>query len=371
MPIRHGSAAARRAPPTPPQVRGGASCAINWFALSVRLADTLNDNMVLFAEEVTMTTLSALRAWAAAAAMASLMFGGGAQAANVSLESAVGSVTQGTTFQLRLHIDGFSGATGDSLAGFNLRLNFDPAAVSFQGFDFLDSASSVNQLDFTEVGGFGFLGDAFLDGASVVAFGLSGNSDAVLDASQADAFDLLRLNFRAEATAVTALFLIATADPSLLFVDTNASGLAVTFGPDRLAINITGGTLPTPGSASLALLALALLGGWSAARRRCRAALGAGLAACVALGSGSAAMAAGPAATSPVPAATAAAGATPALQGVVLEVVGQRIKVRGQDGQVRWYSATGPLPERIVNKPVRGVTRAVGDAVAIEQLSFE
>jgi hypothetical protein len=316
--------------------------------------------------------MTALRAWAAAGAIAFLMLCGSALAATVSLQSALSSVAQGSTFQLRLYIDGFSGSGADSLAGFDLRLNFDPAAVSFQGFDFVDSSSGVNQLDVAELGSFGFLGDAYVDGSNVVAFGLSGNSDAVLDANQANAFDFLRLNFRAEAVGVSALFSIATADPGLLFVDTSASGLPVTFATDWLAIGITsgsGGTVPTPGSAFLTLLALAVLAGSSLARRIRRAPWAAGLLACVALGSGSAAFAAG--SPSNPPTATASSGAKPAVQGVVLEVVGQRFKVRGPDGQLRWFTATGLLPERIVNKPVRGVTRVVGDAIALEQLSFE
>ena len=59
------------------------------------------------------------------------------------------------------------------------------------------------------------------------------------------------------------------------------------------------------------------------------------------------------------------------LQGTVVEVAGQRFKVRGADNQARWYTATAALPPQIVNKRVYGAPRAVGDTLAMDQISFD
>lgn len=294
-----------------------------------------------------------------------------ASAAQVNLVSTAGSATVGSTFQLRLHVDGLTAAINDSLSAFDLGLTFDPTVVSLVGFDFMDTASGSNALDLPEPGGFGFLGDVADLGGSLSAFGLSGNSSAVLDASQSDAFDFLRLTFRADAPSAAALFSLDTTSPFLLFVDSASGLLPVTFGADQVSITINGGggTVPLPGSATLVSLALLLLGGVSIARRRGLSARRVGAGACLALALSAPALAAGPA---PAPAATgAAASGNPAPQGVVLEVIGQRFKLRGADGQVRWYTSTTRLPERIVNKQVTGVPRPVGDTMVMDQLNFQ
>ena len=283
-----------------------------------------------------------------------------AQAATVSLTSSASSVAVGDVFTVRLGISDLSGASGDSLSSFDIALAFDSSAVSWLGFSFDDGASGQNQLDWPEAGSFGFLGDAFDGGAgSIVAFGLSGNSAAELDAQQADAFDFLTLSFRALAPTASALFSLDTSDPALLFVDSDAARLGVAFGSTAatVAIGSGGGTgVPEPGSAWLVLGALGLL---AARRRAARRVLGAGAAALALAGP---ALAAEPARTAPQVAPVA---------GTVVQVQGQRMKIKAANGSERWATTGTPLTPQHVGKRVRGDGRAVGDTVLIAKPVFE
>jgi hypothetical protein len=285
-----------------------------------------------------------------------------AQAATVSLTSSASTVAVGDVFTVRLGIADLSAASGNSLSGFDIALAFDSSAVSWLGFSFDDGASGQNQLDWPEAGGFGFLGDAFGGGpGSIVAFGLSGNSAAELDAQQADAFDFLTLSFQALAPTASALFSLDTSDPALLFVDSDAARLGVSFGSTVATVAIGGGStgVPEPGSAWLVLGALGLL---AARRQAARRVLGAGAAGVAALALAGPALAAEPARTAPQVAPVA---------GTVVQVQGQRMKIKAANGSERWATTGTPLTPQHVGKRVRGDGRAVGDTVLIAKPVFE
>lgn len=308
------------------------------------------------------------RRWHALAIACVLYAAAPTQAAVVSLlASGPASVLVGDTFEVRLNIAGLGIAAGDSLSAFDLAFSFGAGAVSFQGFDFIDVVSGLNELDLTEPGGFGFLGDVDASGApgTLAAFGLSGNSAAVLDAMQAGTFDFLRLRFRADNAALGTVVALNTTLSTAPFVDSNANLLAVTPGTQRLVFDISAAptSVPEPTSASLVLLSLLAVAVAGGLRRR--ATLAATVAACAL--AAPAVAATEPAAAAPV----AAAAKRPVLQGTVVEVAGQRFKVRGADNQARWYTATAALPPQIVNKRVYGAPRAVGDTLAMDQLSFD
>jgi len=305
------------------------------------------------------------RAAVIAASLASALWAGAAQAALVSLTPSTSSLAVGEVVSLRLSIADLSAASGSSLGGFDLSLHFDNTAVAWLGFSLVDTASGLNQLDWTEAGSFGFLGDALDTGTgSISAFGLSGNSAAVLDALQADSFDFITFSFLALAPASSALFSIDPTDPALLFVDSDASALAVSFGATSASVTIGAGTaIPEPSSLLLVLGALGLLlalrqtGARATTRRLAASAAALVLAA-----------AAGPAMADPakaIPAATAAAALRAPVSGTVVQVQGQRLKVKAADGSERWYTTGTPLTQEHTGKQVRGVSRPVGDAALV------
>lgn len=309
-------------------------------------------------------TIRAARQWLAPA-LAALACCSAASAAQVSLLTASTTVQVGAAVEVRVQMSGLSAAAGDSLSAYDFGIAFDASSLSFTGFNLIDSASGQNQLDFTEAGSFGFLGDVTSTGTGTLsAFGLSGNSAAVLDLQQADQFDVLRLFFIANTVASAAQILLNLGVSSSPFVDSGSGLLAVTPAATSLALNIvnaSGGTVPEPTTLALGVLALCVAG---ASRRRMRrapllAALALPLAALPAL------------AAQPAAPPAAAQAAAPAPLGVVVEAVGQRFKVRDASGAMRWYTARAPLPAQIVNKRVSGVPRPMGDAVAVDQIRFD
>lgn len=317
-----------------------------------------------------MRSLAAILGALVLGAAPALLMPGSAMAGVVSLSSSASSVTVGDSFTLSFRIDGLTGAAADSLAGFDLKLGFDASAVQLSGYGFDDSGSGLNQLDLPEAGGFGFLGDAGVvaGGGAVGVFGLSGNSGALLDSDQADAFVFLTLRFLALADSPAAQFSLDLSDPDLLFADSDSGALAVSFQNSALSVSIgpNNGTVPEP--SSLALAGLALL---ACLRGRRRGAMAAGTAMLVL--SPLAFAADVPAATKPaaqvaVSKADAKAGA---VDGVVVEVRGQRLKVRGADGNEAWFTTSAPVGSEVLNKRVRGVAKTMGDSQQLDAPKFD
>jgi len=296
--------------------------------------------------------------------VALLAFTGLASAGVVNLTSSASSVAVGDLFTLRIKIDGLTAAVGDSLSGFDLKFSFDSTAAAYQGASFVDAASATNQLMLPEASAFPFQGDVSPIGMSTLnGFALSGNSDAVLDAEQADEFVFLSLTFKALAETAAARFGIDVSDPDLLFTDAAGGLFQVSFGTPALAVQIVqgGGGQVLPEPPMLALTGLALLLTTCGRRRRLAGAL-----------SGLALSLTGlvtPAHAQTAPVVTASAGV--AVEGRVVEVRGQRLKLRNAAGVETWYTVTAPISAGLLNKLARGQARPVGDSMLLDGPRFD
>lgn len=308
---------------------------------------------------------------------------GAASAAVINVSSASSSLSVGQNFSVNFSISGLTGALNDSLSGFDIDIHFNPAAMQLTGFGFTDPASGQNQLDLPEAGAFPFLGDALVSGNLIDAFGLSGNSAAVLDAGQADSFTFLVLNFKAIAASQLSTIEIDLLDPSLLFINSEADTLDTTIGASgvRFAIGDAGTPLPEPGALALFAAGAAAL---AAMRRRARARAGRGAAtlaaaAVVALGLTGALpasaqtqpAAAGKAATAPQPVQAAAAPETAgSIDGVIVAVEGQRLQLRLAGGATRWVTVDTAPSKSQVGKKVSGTSVARGDTFLLTNPKF-
>lgn len=297
------------------------------------------------------------------AACAVMCWVGAVSAATVNVASSSSHVSVGQVVTLTFSVAGLhQGGTG-SLAGFDLDLQYDNSLLSLQSFGFVDSTSGINALDLPEVGGLGFFGDAVAAGGIVDAFGLSGNSAAVLDAQQADAFDFLTLSFVALQASSGTQLVIDLADPLLTFSDGNGRPIQMAFGSARalLVIDPQGGggnTVPEPAAPVLALAALASAG-W--ARRRSsghrRAALALSLALAAPLVSQAQTKTAAPAQPTPIDVR-------------VVEVAGSRAKVRAEDGREFWVSVGPALTPDKVGQRLRGEAVPRGDVIKVNAPTF-
>lgn len=297
------------------------------------------------------------------AACAALAWAGAASAATVNVSASSSHVAVGATVTLNFAVAGLHQGGVGSLAGFDLDLHYDGSLLQFLGAGFVDAGSGLNQLDLPEPGGLGFLGSAAAAGGVVDAFGLSGNSTALLDAQQADGFDFLTLSFIAlQASTGTELF-IDLSDPLLQFVDGGGQALSMDFlsARARLVIDAQGGGNPLPEPAAPALALAALAGaGW--AHRRARRARGAALLLGLAL-------AAPLASQAQTPAAAKAAEPTP-IDVRVIEVAGGRAKVRTEDGREYWVSVGPALSPDKVGQRLRGQAVPRGDVIKVNAPAF-
>ncbi|NVD97577.1 PEP-CTERM sorting domain-containing protein [Massilia sp. BJB1822] len=287
------------------------------------------------------------------------------QAAVINLSTSASSVAVGQSFNVDFRISGMSSAAGDSLSGFDLNVLFDSAAVQLTSFSFLDASGSLNQLDLSEAGSFGFLGDAQASGNSIDVFGLSGNSAAVLDTDQADAFRFLSLNFKALAPSAGTAIGLDLSDPNLLFTDSGAGSLPYTMNGDsvRLAIG-QGAQVPEPGTL---LLLLATLPALALLRRRTATALAvsAGL---IATLPASAQQMAPAQASKEASAPFAKAGDT--VSGQILEIKGQRAQIRLSNGSAQWVSLDTPISNLQVGAKISGKLVQGGDTLQLTNISI-
>lgn len=172
-----------------------------------------------------------------------------------------GELTQvGDIITIGLRIDGLTGATYNSLSGFDLDLTFDDTALEFLGVDFVDPTSGINQLDLPG-SLLPFSGDAsVLPGGMGLSgridlVGVSGNNETDLDAFQAASFQFASLLFKAT-QLVSSTVAIDLSDPSLMLLDSGFGDLSTTFGPTSTQISPSTNRVPeTP----YRLIALALL----------------------------------------------------------------------------------------------------------------
>lgn len=177
-----------------------------------------------------------------------------AATANADIVTMVGSgdtSAVGNTVTASLRISGLGTGTAPALGGFDVDVLYNPAVLQFIAASFVDPATSVNQLDFPEVGSLGFLGQAFDTGSVIDAFGVSGNSAAVLESNQVGDFVFLTLSFRALATqqATVSLNLL---DPNLLFSDAVGTSMTASYG--NVSTEFSPNVAPVPEPASWVLL---------------------------------------------------------------------------------------------------------------------
>lgn len=295
------------------------------------------------------------------AACAVLCWVGAASAATVNVSASSSHVTVGSTVTLSFAVAGLHQGGVGSLAGFDLDLHYDNTLLQLQSFGFVDSGSGINQLDLPEPTGLGFFGDAPAAAGVVDAFGLSGNSAAVLDAQQADAFNFLTLSFIAlQASGGTAL-VIDLSDPLLQFSDASGAAIAMNFISSRAALVIDaqgggGGTLPEPATPALALAAL-FGAGWVRRRKAAGAALALGLALTA------------PLASHAQTKVDAKAEPTP-IDVKVVQVAGSRAKVRADDGREFWVTVDQSLSADKVGQRLRGQAVPRGDVIKVNAPTY-
>lgn len=185
--------------------------------------------------------------------------GPSAQAAVLTLGTSASSVAVGGSFDVRLGISGLSNAAGDSLSAFDMDLLYNPAVFQLTGYHFLDTATARNQLDLPESGVLPFDGAALAYAGVIDAYGVSGNSDLVLDADQASGFTFLTLTFQALGNQVLSDISLVLNDPNLLFLDSQYGDLSVSYANTAVMVNVTGATVSEPATLALSALGLGLM----------------------------------------------------------------------------------------------------------------
>ena len=306
-----------------------------------------------------------------------------AQAAFVEVTASQASVNLGGVFSVHFGISGLTAASGSSLSGFDLNVQFDASVLQLSGYSFVDPASALDQLDLPEMGSPGAIGSVLASGGLIDVFDLSGNSEAVLDGLQADSFRFLSLTFTALAASSGSSILIDLVDPDLLFIDSSGGTLPVSFRSSSASITVEQGSAVLPEPAALGLVLVALLAGaWAIRRHPTAPARRAGtprvalsLALAGALGTAlvgtdsRAQTGAATGAATGAPLRAAANVGTP-FDAVVLEVAGGRLKVRTSDGRELWVAVPGAQTADRVGMRVQGLARPRGDTVFVANAVF-
>lgn len=153
---------------------------------------------------------------------------------------------------------GLSNGSAPALAAFDIDVLFDPMVLQYESASFVDPVTGVNQLDFPESSGLGFLGIGTDLGGVIDVFGVSGNSASLLNLSQNDEFVFVRLLFTTLKVQQTGVALDLM-DASLLFGDADGNPLAVDYGRVSAVISPAGPAIPEPGTWALVAGAAPLL----------------------------------------------------------------------------------------------------------------
>lgn len=164
-----------------------------------------------------------------------LVYGSMAYALQVGWSNlGISNLRVGDTFEIELVFSDLSDAVGDSVAGFDIDVKYDSNVFQFTGGNF----GSTNQFDFFEIGSFPFFGIINDGGGLIDMAALSGNSQSVLDANQADMFIGLNLSFQVTNKSPLTLIEIDLTDPFLLFFDSSGNLLNVKFNSSFLSLKI-------------------------------------------------------------------------------------------------------------------------------------
>lgn len=181
-----------------------------------------------------------------------------ANAAIIDINASDTSLTVGETINIDFTISDLSGASGDSLSAFDFDILFDDSVFSLTSFNFLDPILGNNQLDLPEIGAWPFDGGVSDNGNGVLdAYGVSGNTDFVLDANQATDFRFLELTFLTIAEVPATSISIDLNDPSLLVLDSFWGDLNVNYASSQIDFTASTNT-PVPEPATVLLFAAGL-----------------------------------------------------------------------------------------------------------------
>ena len=275
-------------------------------------------------------------------------------AATVNVSASPTSVAVGSLVSVYFDIFGLG---PDELSAYSFAVGYDDTVLGFSGFSFTDPSSRRNELDLPEVTSFGFAGSVSVQGVGVLdAFGLSGNSPAVLDGDQAKSFRYLTLNF--DALSASAATQVTVDLASTVFGDALAAPLNVRFQSTHADITVNAGVgIPEPSGLSLCWMAIA--GAALAMQRRRRRPVASTIGAAIAVAT---LALSGVALAQPTPQISAGIAQ---IDGIVVKAHGMRQLVRAADGREFWVTVKSKLGSSTVGARVTGQAVTRGDAVEI------
>lgn len=186
-----------------------------------------------------------------------------AHASTIGVSVSTSAPSVGETFVVDISIFGLTSASGDSLSAFDFDIVYDDGQLKLTDYGFDDPALG-NQLDLAEVGKLAFVGEVLdLGGGLLDVYGLSGNSDTVLDTDQATAFRFLTLSFQALAPTSSTAIYIDLNDPSLMVLDSGFGDLAYSFSSSGATVAVSDQRNNVPAPAPILLITAGmLLIGW-------------------------------------------------------------------------------------------------------------